>query len=367
MIVPPLFMSALFALASATSSDAAARGIETMGRELRIMTINVWSGLDYKGTLRMGEYETPEVRETRFEALVQEIKLLSPDVIGLNEANFLPDYVEKLAQTLDYDVIYHVGVSGLHVWRIGIPWNLREGDAILARKNLGLEYIGRKQLSGGGFVWNNLSFHTENATQVLVGKITANDKDVYIAVTHWHSSPRNDEQNRDLLRRLKEAFGYSEEEYGGADSRLERDNSWRMNEAKTMASYLKKVVPEGAPLVVLGDFNAELDWPEMQYFLAAGFYDTYSVVANDEGYTWNVEENENIRKFYQTDLGVRFDDLYEHLESHDRLQSQRIDFVLASENIPKESVLESKVCARTLHGGLHLSDHFGVFTVIRIP
>ncbi|NIQ37475.1 MAG: hypothetical protein GTN81_02635 [Proteobacteria bacterium] len=331
------------------------------------MTINVWSGLDYKGTLRMGEYETPEVRESRFEALVREIKSLSPDVIGLNEANFLPDYVEKLAQMLGYDVIYHVGVSGLHVWRIGIPWNLREGDAILARKNLGLEYVGRKQLSGGGFVWNNLSFHTENATQVLVGKITANDKDVYIAVTHWHSSPRNNERNQDLLRQLKEEFGYSEEEHRSAHLRLERDNSWRMNEAKTMVPYLEKVVPEGAPLVVLGDFNAELDWPEMHYFLGAGFYDTYSVVANDEGYTWNVEENENIQRFYQTDLRRRFDDLYEHLEGYDRLQSQRIDFVLASENIPKESIVESKVCARTLHKGLHPSDHFGVFTIIRIP
>jgi endonuclease/exonuclease/phosphatase family metal-dependent hydrolase len=367
VIVLALFMSTPFVGAVAALSNAAAQSIEPGEGQLRIMTINVWSGLDYKGTLSMGEYEPPEVREARFQALVQEIRSLSPDIIGINEANFLPDYVERLTHTLGYDSIYHVGISGFHVWRIGIPWNLKEGDAILARKNLGLEYVGRKQLSGGGLVWNNLSFHTENATQVLVGKIRRNKKDLYIAVTHWHASPRNDERNRGLLRRLKEEFGYSEEEYKKARSNLEVDNSRRINEAKAMASYLEKIVPEGVPLAAIGDFNAELDWPEMQYLLSAGFYDTYSVIAKDEGYTWNVEENENIKSFYQTDLQRKFEDLYEHLNSHDRLRSKRIDFILAGEDIPKGLVLESKVCARTRYRGVHPSDHFGVFTVIQIP
>jgi hypothetical protein len=40
---------------------------------LKLLDINVWSGLDYKGYLNMGEYETPEVREKRFQALVTQI------------------------------------------------------------------------------------------------------------------------------------------------------------------------------------------------------------------------------------------------------------------------------------------------------
>ena len=30
---------------------------------LRVLTINVWSGLDYKGSLKMGEYQDRQTRE----------------------------------------------------------------------------------------------------------------------------------------------------------------------------------------------------------------------------------------------------------------------------------------------------------------
>lgn len=365
MIVFSSLVMMFLSLGTMTLSYAGGDAMVSARKELRVMILNVWSGLDYKGTLRMGEYETVEVRETRFQALVEEIRTLSPDIIGLNEANFLPDYVERLAEILGYDYIYHVGVSGLHVWRIGIPWNLKEGDAILARKDLGLKYAGRKQLSGGGFVWNNLSFHTQDATQLLVGKVTLGGREIYIAVTHWHSSPANNNHNKQLLDELKEKFGYSEKEYQRACSKLEHDNTWRMNEAKAMVSYLKETIPEDAPLVVMGDFNAEIESAEMRYFLSAGFYDTYSLFLEDEGYTWNADENENIKKFYRVDLEKPFEDLYEHLKSYSRSESRRIDFILVNDRIPEASIIESKVCGRILRRGVHPSDHYGVFAVIR--
>jgi len=35
-------------------------------RALRVVTFNVWSGLDYRGSLKFGEFETPDRREARF-------------------------------------------------------------------------------------------------------------------------------------------------------------------------------------------------------------------------------------------------------------------------------------------------------------
>lgn len=122
----------------ATISCAGKEAPSFTGTTLKMVTINVWSGLDYKGTLKMGEYETPEVREARYQALLAELKKLSPDVVGLNEANFLPDYAKRLAADLGFDYLHHVGVSGVRIGRVGLPWNLREGDAILARKELRL-------------------------------------------------------------------------------------------------------------------------------------------------------------------------------------------------------------------------------------
>ena len=162
---------------------------EFTANTVKLMTINVWSGLDYIGTFKMGEYESTQIREKRYQALLKEIARLNPDIIAINEANFLPEYVRRLAGDLQYDCIYHVGVAGLKIGRIGIPINLKEGDAILARKELQLQMAGHKQLSGGGIITNHFSFHTEDATQVLVGKIIVNGKPVYIAFTHWHASP----------------------------------------------------------------------------------------------------------------------------------------------------------------------------------
>ena len=343
------------------------RSVEKIAeRELRLMAINVWSGLDYKGTLKVGEYESPETRRTRFQAMVNEIKSLSPDVVAINEANFLPDYVEQLAERLDYSFIHHVGISGLHIWRIGIPWNLKEGDAILARKDLDLRFVGRKQLSGDGFVLNNVSFHTQDATQVLVGKITYNGSDIFIAATHWHASPRDDNRNRKLLLYLRDRWSYTQEEYVTAVARLKEDNRWRINESRLMASYLKEVVPAGAPLILMGDFNAEINWPEVKYLLDAGFYDTFSMVSGERGLTWDPQRNSNIIKFYRTNLNKKFKDIYEHLNAYNEVVGKRIDLILINGEIPRVSVIDSRVCADRLLLGVHPSDHFGVFTVLRL-
>ncbi len=335
--------------------------------ELRLMTINVWSGLDYKGTLVMGEYEAGDVREKRYQALVHEIRRLSPDVIGINEANFLPDYIKRLAGDLGYDYLYHVGVSGLHVGRIGIPWNLKEGDAILAKKELRLQCTGRKQLSGGGFIWNNLSFHTDDATQVVLGKIRVNGEDVYVAVTHWHASPPDDAESKAGLASLKKEWDYPDDDYKNALLKLSSDSKWRNDESRDMAEYLKAKVPAGKKLIVLGDFNSEASSPEMKYLFSRGYIDSYSAASKDPGYTWDPEKNANIRKFYSADTKKRFDSLYEHLNTiNSASRRSRIDFILFNSLFPGGAVKESAVCCSGLYDGVHPSDHFGVYSVLSL-
>jgi hypothetical protein len=66
--------------------------------------------------------------------------------------------------------IHHVGLGGVRIGPVGLPVNLREGDVILAREDLELEYIGRKALTGGA-VGNFFTFHFGDATQIVAGKI----------------------------------------------------------------------------------------------------------------------------------------------------------------------------------------------------
>jgi hypothetical protein len=168
---------------------------------LRILDINVWSGLDYEGYIKMGEYESSSVREKRYHALLYQIKQLNPDIIGIHEANKLPYYVKRLSNDIGYEAFYHVGVGGVRLGPIGLPWNLREGDAILTKKHLNPQFVGRKQLSGG-YVGNWSSFHFSDATQIIAIKIIYQETPIFIFTTHWHASLSDSEKDLDAYSKL---------------------------------------------------------------------------------------------------------------------------------------------------------------------
>ncbi len=73
---------------------------------LKVLDINVWSGLDYIGTLTMGEYESAAVREKRFQALVQQIKVMESRVVmkniidGVHASDHYGIYSELLINSL---------------------------------------------------------------------------------------------------------------------------------------------------------------------------------------------------------------------------------------------------------------------------
>lgn len=318
----------------------------------KLMTINVWSGLTYRGLLKMKYYETRARREARYQALLASIREQQPDVIGLNEANPCPHYLKRLARDLGYDYCYHMGVSGVRLGRCGFPVNFREGDAILARKSLKLRYRGRKHLGGEGVVRNLFSWHTYDLTQLVLATVSVEGQDVYIGQTHWHNSPMLSEETMTRLEGLRS--GYDDEQYRKTLSCLERDERWKMLEAERTVKYLKRKVPSKAPLVLMGDFNAELDWPEMQKLSDDGF------VAAEAGYSWNKTSNVNLQEYCKPE--GKFDSLYDHLLKLDEQEDRLIDHIL----VKNCSINESAVCCDVLVNGVHASDHYGVVAQLEI-
>ena len=338
-----------------------------MGQKtLKVMILNIWSGLDYKGVMTMGQYESDEAREARYQALISEIRETDPDIIGLKEVNDRNGFLSRLIDDLNYDAIFHVAVSGLKIGTIGIPWNLREGDALLAKKSLNLQKVGRNQLSGGGFVWNYASFHLDDATQVLVGKITVNGTSIYAAVTHLHASPPDLPEYRNLINEYSKTYGYSESEAEKAGGLLTENQEWRNNEFRLLDEYLTEVVPIDRPLIMMGDFNADSSWPEIKRFQNRGYTNTFAAVNKEQKYTWDAAENQNIRTHYLRDLNKKRETLYGHLE--DTLTASRLtlDYIFSRSMNEPESIIRSDLCADRLIGGVHPSDHFGVVTEFRL-
>jgi endonuclease/exonuclease/phosphatase family metal-dependent hydrolase len=332
---PALLMAAILVGASIVSAE-----------DLRVITINVWAGLDYKGSLKMGEYQDPATRDNRTRILLEQLRALDPDVIALNEANKLPRYARIVARELGYDQVHHVGLGGLRAGPLGLPLNLREGDVILAAKELQLESAGRRQLSGGP-VGNFFTCHFADATQVIGGRISVAGRELYLFNTHWHASPFPTPEYFQQLAARRDAGLIDAESRSELVAEATEGQKWRLEEARKTVEFIDKVAGK-APVILMGDFNAREGSEEIAVLEAAGFRDAYAEAGEAPGYTWDGTVNGNI----QLQKRVFPEDFW--LEP----KRQRIDYVFFRG--PGLRVQASEVVLNIPAAGLYPSDHFGV-------
>ncbi|MFQ5641480.1 MAG: hypothetical protein ACE5IR_26180, partial [bacterium] len=334
----------------------------------RILTINVWSGLDYSGYLKMGEYETAAVREQRYQALVTQIKQLDPDLIGIQEANKLPDYAERLAKDTGYEVFFHMGVGGLRLGPVGLPWNLREGDALLAKKILQPQFAGRKKLSGG-YVGNWAAFHFSDATQVIAVKIAVRNRPLYIFVTHWHASLLGSPGVLKKARELSDTGEASQRDVESVLEKIAEGVKWRLSESKKTVAFIQETADEH-PFILMGDFNAESGSEEITQLLQFGMVDLFHTMnPNVPGFTWDPGTNLNHHQYYlKEEISGKDSDLLSRLKKLHTATPKRIDYIflgpadlLASWKV---SIKSSSVVMDEVINGAHASDHYGVFAEI---
>jgi len=356
-----LFLSAFLPLGCHLEGSAHA-GVETAAevlpstsREIRILTINVWSGLTYRGFFKMRQY--PNDSERRFELLLTEIRKIQPDVIAIQEANMLPSYAQVLAKKLNYQVIYRVALGGIRFGSLGIPTNLREGDVLLIRRPWSIVDLGRKRLGGNGVATNWFCFHFGDITQAILGQAEVNGKRLYLYAVHLHSGPF---QGRALERAVNRmAHEMSREKIEEAMKDVDRTIKRRRQEIATLKEFIDATLPLEMPAVLLGDFNTTVESGELHSLLADGkWVDSYRLKnPEDEGATWDPLRNPNVRR-----AGIPTSASGILRAYHEEVPS-RIDFVFVN-NIPRENILESRVVL-TPENGFCPSDHYGVLTVLK--
>lgn len=329
-------------------------------RKIRAATLNIWSGLNYHGLIKMGEYEIPEVRAARFELLVSQAKELNPDILVLNEANPHPFYARKIAQALGMDVVGHMGVSGLRAGAIGLPVNLREADLILASKELNLKYKKRIRLGGPGIVRKSFSFHHTNHTQAVLATIELNGRELFICATHWFAAPDCFGSSDERLEQLCKQWQFPRSDLKKSRQRLQKDQKWKEGEARRLIRFLQNEVPAGAPLLVLGDFNAAPQWREIEMLKSSGLIDCFEAAGDGEGITWHPDGNSNLINYYIEETQVRQKNLYHQLHALDEMDNRRIDYIFAGGSLNRENITQSGVVFDRAVDGLHISDHYGV-------
>ena len=335
--------------------------------ELKIVTINIWSGLNYKGILKMGEYESKHTREIRNSILVNQLRSLNPDVIAVQEANKLPRYVNRLAQNLSMDRIYSVGIAGIRVGCLGIPINLKEGDAILARPEWQLMRFGSVRLSGIGIISNVISFHFSESNQAVIGTIVTDNGLIYIINVHAHAGLYKDAYWSRRMDSWVDSGLYNSADRRAALNAIDKHVKRRQKEIRKLLDWITKKLPQDAPVILMGDFNASPDQEEIQWIRDAGFVDTFSAMNNPEtsGNTWDPEFNLNIQQHYQLSSPDVNMTLFKRIQEENRKRAKRIDYIFIRPGHLQIDIIESRIVLNNEEQNLHPSDHFGVLTKIR--
>lgn len=341
-------------LRSSPGAEATALLPSAPPRQVRILTVNVWSGLTYRGVLSVGRH--PDDPEARYRLLVERLRALGPDIIAIQEANPLPAYAERLAADLDYDAVCSVAIGGIRFGPVGIPWNLREGDAVLVRRPWVITDARRCRLGGRGIATNWFCCHFAEITQAVVCRLVVNGKPLYVCNVHLHAGLSRDPDYEEAVVRLGERLPPGQVRQ--ATTAAEEDMPRRCSEIARLSAALDDVLPAGAGAVLLGDFNTDPRSGELQPLLGAGTWaDSFNQLnPGSEGATWDPARNPNIGR-QEAEPGP-YGQLQALYDSH----PHRLDLILVR-GIPLNRIVESRLVL-TPEDGACPSDHYGVLTTI---
>ena len=343
---------------SAQLHDLKASKVST---SLRVVTINVWSGLDYRGSIRFGEYEKPERREHRFELLLSQLRKLNPDVVFLQEANPVGEYSSRLADSLGMDEVHEVCNAGIKLGPIGFPTNYKEGIAILARKGLNVRSRPPVKLSGSFGLYGSISINFDEAEFAQPAVIYVGDLPVYLLNVHLSAFPPRDTSIVSQLNQWVVDGEIDSVDAVEAERELDYGSRRRQSEVSELLSELAHLPPE-APVIVAGDFNSVKNSTEMSTLLENGkLNDVRASTPDSNAVTWDPRTDGNIgfstmmvdARELELDLQGKMSAVYDRLP-------KTIDYILLNHSFKPGTVRLARVAMDSSVDGLYSSDHFGV-------
>jgi endonuclease/exonuclease/phosphatase family metal-dependent hydrolase len=343
---------------------------EGSAQMLRVVTLNVWSGLDYKGFIAFGEHESDDQRDRRFRILVDHLKELNPDVVALQEVNPVYDKAEILAGELGYNALYLRGNAGIKFGGMGLPVNLNEGVILLARRDIELQLLDGVDLSPGfGATGNTFAFHFKDRDIGLAVRIRKEGAEVIVVNVHLSSALPDNEELQAMLRTFS---GKKDQAQLEEDSRrLSEGQEGRMQEVEELLAFLSETAGD-APTIIMGDLNATPNSPELKTLAGdGGFQDIAQRLPHDRSSTWDPQRNSNIE--YSTETWeARSSDSppYDLLTSWYDTQPRRIDHILLSRHF---RVSDVRSVSRQFDDTIldtYVSDHYGLMAELdlsRLP
>ena len=340
-------------------------------KDITLANMNVWFGLDCRGIIKFGEYESSRIRTARFNQLTAKFKDQQPDVIAIQEANPLPKYVNRLGGALDYDFTWNITNSGIKFMGYGIPVNFSAGNAVLAKKGYNLQYLGKRRLSGRGIQTKHLSIHFKELRDVIAARVNIRGKSLIIFNTQTHFSVVWNNTWEKALTAMIADYDLSAKAKKNLMASIHKSNTRRRHEIARLIDFVRETTRKhNDPFAIMGDFNATVDSAEMiQLFSEFDLLDSYAVKnPGKSGYTWDPGKNPNTgydaSSFWADGISAR-DPLNKLKAQFDRNMPRRIDFIFLSYQFEPDMIRNVDLIYNQPADGIFASDHFGLKVVLK--
>ena len=347
---------------------------DLLSQTITLVNMNAWFGMDARGYVKFGEYESKARRRARFAILTEGLRRLQPDVIAIQEANILPDYARKLSDEIGYDAVWKTTNSGIKLLGRGIPTNFAAGNVILAPKGNGLKFLGAQRLSGRGLQFQNFSFHITELRDMIAAMVTIGHQKIIIFNTQTHFSVIWNQKWTKQLHQLVEGYQLTSGQKLRLINVIQKSRDRRRNEISRLIAFVKKITKLNKyPYVIMGDFNTTADSPAMiQLVEELRLCDAYKIKHPlENGYTWDPVRNSNTgfdASPFWADGNTPKDPLNRLEAKFDAEMARRIDFIFLSYHFKPNMVKDADLIFNEPTDGLFASDHFGIRAVLdRLP
>jgi endonuclease/exonuclease/phosphatase family metal-dependent hydrolase len=352
--------------------------------ELRILSYNLWHA-----RVRMKRAEPDAERVARHRLQIEAIRAVDPDLVFLQEVSPATDLGKIFAEELGLDLAAAVSNCGVQMrlpgkqgefgLRIGTPRGLVEGQAILARHELGLDRERRVKLSGppalvtSGMCLQFAEVEYAALAAIAVPGIGA----LLVADAHLHSSAVPDDRFWSDLSSLVATGEVPEEIEAKLKRRVAEGDERRLREAGRLVHALDelraRLERDGvhvAGTIVAGDFNAAPASDVLALLREHDLEDVVALSAERAIVTWDPVENAIIHRV-QALPGVARRPFAEESEALARLYEgpagqiapRRIDYVLLSRDLAPRVRRVERFAPRA-PDGTDLSDHYGLLVVL---
>ncbi|MCB0364419.1 MAG: endonuclease/exonuclease/phosphatase family protein [Bdellovibrionaceae bacterium] len=267
---------------------------------VRLLTYNLWHGLDGQGLLFFGELEPRKRKLARAQVQIECLRRWSADLLFLQEVNPLFPAAYYYSSQLGKDHISQMDLSGIKLLGFGPPFNLQSGQVILAPKKWRLRSLGGEQLSGDRPANQGLfSFQLRESRYALFGEMEHPSWGrVLLANVHLHHGLEYDNSWNLILNRAVQEGELLESERRILQRQLLKGDVRREKEVNRLLLKIESLSSKYDLVLVAGDFNSSPASPVVRMMHSAGFQDSWLASGQAlPGLTWSHQGNEENHAF----------------------------------------------------------------------